>query len=182
MKEFKILFFSILIVVVLGVVYVAYQEHEFELVKQRVAKSNTELLDMNIPPKLNETMNSPNWSIKTWIAADKLQIDCQRAHEYMDEGILEKTIGRKGGGTKYSIFDYLSSCKRASLRAYDLVSPYAKKWCHYRTMNPKFDALCNEWEIKGQGYLDKMDTEYREAITRFSKITNGYYKDEVSQL
>ena len=69
MKEFKGLFLSIIVVAVLMATYTAYLNQETKTAKQRVAKKHAELLNMDIPPKLNERMRSPSWDIKHWIGA-----------------------------------------------------------------------------------------------------------------
>lgn len=160
-------------------VYVQYLDNKQQNTIESNKKFQEELKDMSIPPKLSEIQRKSSWTIKHWISADKIQSDCQTAHEYMDEGILEKTITRKGRSRTYSIFEYLHSCKTASERAKELVSPQAKKWCHYRKTEPRLETLCNEWESHGESYLKKIQKDYTTTEARFKKITNGYYNDRL---
>lgn len=164
------------------VVFIGYLQYDREKTKEINAQRALDLQDMSIPPILSERMRNSNWSIKYWISADRMQADCKTAHEYMDQGILEKTITRRGRSRTYSIFDYLGSCKRASQRASDLVFPHVRKWCHYRDTDERLNELCSEWEVSGESYLNKIENEYISTENRFRKITNGYYDLQLNGL
>lgn len=165
--------------VVFITIYVQYLNYDQQKIVESNKKFREELKDMSIPPKLSSIQKNSSWTIKHWISADKMQGDCETAHEYMDENILEKTVTRRGITRTYSIFDYLHSCKTARKRAEDLVSPQARKWCHYKKEDPRLDTLCSEWESNGQSYLLKIQNDYSSTEARFKKITNGYYNDRL---
>lgn len=137
--------------------------------------------NMSIQPVLSKEMRDPSWSIRHWISADKMNMDCKIAHEYMDQGILSKTTSRRrsGAGTTHTIFEYLRSCKNWAKTASDIVSPQAKKWCHYRKNESRLDQLCSEWEGNKDVYIKTIENQYKETEIRFNKITNGYYKGEL---
>ena len=100
---------------------------------------------MTIPPTLSERMRNSSFSIKGWIGVDKIQSDCKTANVYMDEGIIEKQrIKRNVIVHKYDIFGYLNSCKKASQRELNKVSPSIKKWCYYRSTDPRLEELWSE--------------------------------------
>lgn len=160
-------------------VFVKLLDYNQQEIIERNKRYQEELADMSIPPKLTAIQNDPGWTIKHWISADRLHADCKTAHEYMNENILEKRVTRNGKTKVYSIFDYLSSCKTASKRAYELVFPQARKWCHYRKMEPRLEVLCSEWEAHGATYLKKIDADYLETESRFKSMTNGYYNDRL---
>lgn len=160
-------------------IYVQYLNHSQQKTIESNKKFQEELKDMSIPPKLSKIQRQSSWTIKYWISADKMHSDCQTAHEYMNEGVLEKTIRRKGRSRTYSIFDYLHSCKTASKRAEELVSPQAKKWCHYRKTDSRLETLCAEWETHGKSYLKKIESDYSSTEARFKKVTNGHYNNRL---
>ncbi len=166
--------------IVIFVFFVQYLDYSQQKTIESNKQFQAELKDMSIPPILSEIQRRPHWTIKHWISADKMQGDCQTANEYMDENILEKTVTRRGRTRTTSIFDYLHSCKTASKRAEEQVSPQARKWCHYRKTDPRLETLCSEWENNGQSYLLKIQRDYSLTEARFKKITNGYYNDRLN--
>lgn len=166
--------------IVFALMYIYKPNHEEEVEKRSLREK--ELSDMSIPPVLSERMKKSSWNISYWIGADKIDPDCKTAHEYMDERILEKTYTRRGSSRTHSIFEYLGSCKRSAQRAFDQVSPSAKKWCHYRATDSKLEELCAEWEKNGNKYLNRKMLDFSEAEERFKKITNGAYSEQLLNL
>lgn len=154
-----------------------------EEARKRSAIEEQSLKDMSIPPVLSERQRDPSWSIRSWVGADKIHGDCRIAHEYMDDGTLEKTIRKRRGGTgtTHNIFEYLKSCKNAGQRAMDLVSPRAKKWCHYRSTDARLNELCEEWEKNGASYISTIELQYRETESRFREMTGGAYDEDLTK-
>lgn len=159
--------------------YVQYLNYDQQKTIDYNKKFREDLKDMSIPPKLSKIQEETSWTIKHWISVDKMQGDCETAHQYMDENILEKTVTRKGKTRTYSIFSYLNSCKTASKRAEELVSPQARKWCHYRNQDPRLETLCSEWENNFQSYLLKIQDDYSSTEARFKIMTGGIYNDRL---
>jgi hypothetical protein len=141
------------------------------------------LADLSIPPVLSDRMKDSSWTIRYWIGADGMSSDCRTAHEYMDDGILEKTVKRRRGAARtYNIFQYLGSCKRAAQRAIDQVSPHVKKWCHYRATDARLNELCEEWEQNGESYISTIQAHYDSTEARFRQITGDAYSEQLKAM
>lgn len=101
----------------------------------------------------------------------------------MDEGVIEKHIKR--GNTvvnRSSIFKYLKNCKGSSRRSFTKVSPIVKKLYHYRAKDTKYEELCSEWEKNHKRCFEDIDSKYEKTESRFRRITNDYYSDELRKL
>jgi len=158
---------------------------DMEEARKKNIEREAMLNDMSIPPVLSDTMRDPSWSIKYWIGASENMMpgDCKTAHEYMDEGILEKTVHkRRGGSYTHNIFEYLGGCKRSAKRAVESVYPYIAKWCHYRATDARLNELCSEWEENGDSYISTLEAQYTATETRFRQMTGSAYEDELRNL
>ena len=151
-----------------------------EEIMRRNSERERVLKDMSIPPTLSDRMKDPSWTIRYWLGVDKMGHDCKIAHEYMDDGVLERTIrGRRTRGRTHNIFEYLGSCKRAPQRAIAMVTPQAKKWCHYRKTDPRLEELCSEWEKNGGNYISMLEEQYKSTELRFRTITGSAYEEKL---
>ena len=180
MKELKLIVLLIIALPIYFFVLSSCSKNSAEEVSARNAEREKSLADLSIPPVLSDRMKDPSWTIRHWIEADKMSSDCRTAHEYMDDGVLEKTVKRRRGASKtYNIFQYLGSCKRSAQRAIDQVSPHVKKWCHYRATDARLNELCEEWEKNGESYISTIQANYDTTEARFRKITGDAYSEEL---
>lgn len=183
MKELKLL---LLLIIALPIYFFAISscsKNSAEEVRARNAEREKSLADMSIPPVLPDRMRDPSWTIRHWIGADGMSSDCRTAHEYMDDGVLEKTVRRRRGASRtYNIFQYLGSCKRAAQRAIDQVSPHAKKWCHYRATDARLNELCEEWEKNGESYISTIRANYDSTEARFRQIKGDAYSERLKTM
>ena len=139
--------------------------------------------DLSIPPVLSDRMKDPSWTIRYWVGADSMSFDCRTAHQYMDEGVIQKTTKpRRGPAQTHNIFEYLGSCKRAAQRAIDQVSPQVKKWCHYRSTDLRLDKLCREWEDNGKSYIAAIQAQYDSTVARFRQLTGSAYRQQLESM
>jgi len=180
MKELKLIALLIVALPIYFFVVSSCSNNNAEEVRARNAEREKSLADLSIPPVLPDRMKDPSWTIRHWIEADTMSSDCRTAHEYMDEGVIEKTVKRRRGAARtYNIFQYLGSCKRAAQRAIDQVSPYVKKWCHYRATDARLNELCEEWEQNGESYISTIQANYESTEARFRQITGDAYSERL---
>lgn len=154
-----------------GVIFFANRDNELAAASN--AARERDLADMSIPPVLSPLQKQPDWTVRQWMGIGEKDSDCTRADEMMDKNISQEIRIRRGRRTVVDLGELVSSCRNRPQRLIEMVDPQARKWCAYRTSDPRLDQLCQEWTSNRESYLAEIARTDGPMISRYDAIIGG---------
>jgi hypothetical protein len=132
-----------------------------------------EIADPNVPPVLTSWQKNPSWNVGTWVGVDRKTSDCATADEFMDKGATERIVRRRGSVRRYYLANYVRSCAGVFDSMVRVIEPQARKWCAYRTSDPRLDELCRDWETNMDAYRARFLEVNGPTLRRYEAFIGG---------
>jgi hypothetical protein len=136
-------------------------------IQARNEQAERDLHDLSIPP---ESAPDASWSFAYWIGVGKKNGDCVAADELMDKGAYAKqTVRQRGGRIVRTVYlsEYVSSCRHTLDNSIAQADLTAKKYCAFRTRDPRYGELCAEWENNRARYIADLNANNGPTFARY---------------